>query len=429
MIWPTAATQDVALKLLISSIFLSNTYVNKYSAEIGDHITRVLHKILPLSFQRAFRDSGCISFFGNFGALVAACSYCSTNLQALFDMYHVSRSISYLQYGPSHKHTIEVFTPLDGKHNNYETSALTEWSFGKPATLVFVHGGAWGCGKTWQYRLVANGIGRLLGAQNIVVVGYPTFPASTILHQRDCVSKALHFLHNDPAAQALLGKSPGHTTILCGHSSGANICALALLDNLTNRSSCALSGAATSATHHTVAAASGSSAATTVPFPNTSRSLNVDLFIGLAGVYDIKKHYLFEKNRGVHVISPMAAAAGGKSGFKECSPTIVARELQELFSEQTKLQSQQQQSQLQDKQLSTNNNRTIAAVSNQNWIRKCLPYTVLIHGTDDLVVPASSSAEFLEAINALKKGKGQHQMITLQVKITLIFYLFFLFSF
>jgi alpha-beta hydrolase superfamily lysophospholipase len=56
--------------------------------------------------------------------------------------------------------------------------------------------------------------------------------------------------------------------ILMGHSSGANICGLALNQMAENR------------------------------FANC----HIDYFIGLSGVYDIGQHYLWERDRGVHEI-------------------------------------------------------------------------------------------------------------------------------
>ena len=35
----------------------------------------------------------------------------------------------------------------------------------------------------------------------------------------------------------------------------------------------------------------------------------ITFFVGLAGVYDVEKHYLFEATRGLHEVSPMGAAA------------------------------------------------------------------------------------------------------------------------
>ncbi len=134
--------------------------------------------------------------------------------------------------------------------------------------------------------------------------------------------------------------------MLVGHSSGANICALALLEF--------------------------ASAVTPKAVPK------VDLFFGLAGVYDIDKHYLFEANRGVHLISPMAAAAGGvHHDFWRCSPTKLCQQILLTVSkgEETELL--------------------------QPVLRHLSTRCVLIHGTEDSTVPHTSSEEFAEALISL----------------------------
>lgn len=46
------------------------------------------------------------------------------------------------------------------------------------------------------------------------------------------------------------------------------------------------------------------------------------VFIGMAGVYDISKHFEFERMRGVEGISMMKRAMGGFSGFDAMSPSV-----------------------------------------------------------------------------------------------------------
>eukprot|EP01034_Spumella_vulgaris_P022826 gene22826-28999_t len=141
--------------------------------------------------------------------------------------------------------------------------------------------------------------------------------------------------------------------ILAGHSSGANICALALLDALCVEQRAQQSDRLPSLQVSGV----------TAPFSN------VEAFIGLAGVYDIEKHFLFESARGVHEISPMAAAAGGPSGFALCSPTLLSRQI--VLEKDVKL----------------------GLVSSVDC--------VLIHGTEDTTVPHTSSEEFAVELKAL----------------------------
>ena len=55
---------------------------------------------------------------------------------------------------------------------------------------------------------------------------------------------------------------------------------------------------------------------------------SVDRFVALAGVYNIELHYLFEAERGVDRISPMAAACATAASFvtnKETDKNVVVR--------------------------------------------------------------------------------------------------------
>ena len=118
--------------------------------------------------------------------------------------------------------------------------------------------------------------------------------------------------------------------VLCGHSSGANVCALALLEHAINGTSVCL----------------------------------VDAFIALSGVFDIAKHYRWERSRGVHIISPMAAAAVSPTRFHEASPTLIAAKLAAEGGE--------------------------AAA--------CFPATLVLHGAADVTVPITSSIDFSNAL-------------------------------
>jgi len=124
--------------------------------------------------------------------------------------------------------------------------------------------------------------------------------------------------------------------ILCGHSSGSNICALALIECFQKN------------------------------FPS-----HVDLFIGLSGVYDIEQHYEFESNRKVQNVSPMGAAAQGPDNFWECSPTLVINRMIENEHFMYKL-------------LTNSQHR--------------FPFVGLIHGEEDKVVPHTSSMQFEDSL-------------------------------
>eukprot|EP01032_Pedospumella_encystans_P012631 gene12631-14600_t len=380
LLWPTGATTSIAIKLFQSSVFTVDNIIAKQNVRIADFITACLHRILPLSWQNAFRNAGGISILSDLSVLILGATMALTDVQLLLDMVQISKKISRFQYGATATHRVEIFRPVNnvvnfGKSARSAGQVITSNHANKTSKiLVFVHGGAWGCGQLWQYRLVANGLGNIIGATSVVLIGYPTYPTAGILQQRDCITEAVRFIRQDPAMLKLLqinrttpdtadmnydakdvyvpyGNSID-TMVLCGHSSGANICALSLLD------SC-----------HTTTAAHSAITNDTAPSKH-----HVDVFVGLCGPYDIVKHYLFEERRGVHVVSPMTAAAGGKAGLPQCSPTLLA-EL--LFNNK-----------------STSSRDTDTAVLS-------MPHTVLLHGEKDATVPVASSADYAAALSKL----------------------------
>ena len=127
--------------------------------------------------------------------------------------------------------------------------------------VVWVHGGVWSFSRRWYYRLFAEEIARR--GICCVVPGYSYYPAGDCFSQAECIGKVLEWVETW-AEQA--------PVVVVGHSSGAHISALQLFG---------------------------------MP------GCRVDGFIGVAGVYDIGEHWLFEKSRGVHEISPMRPACCG----------------------------------------------------------------------------------------------------------------------
>jgi hypothetical protein len=67
-------------------------------------------------------------------------------------------------------------------------------------------------------------------------------------------------------------------------------------------------------------------------------------FVAITGVYDIAKHYSYEKNRGVHELSTMKRAMGGFEGFAAMSPAVIlGAALQQQQQQEPSLLKQQQQ--------------------------------------------------------------------------------------
>ncbi|GIL64691.1 hypothetical protein Vafri_18546 [Volvox africanus] len=70
-----------------------------------------------------------------------------------------------------------------------------------------------------------------------------------------------------------------------------------------------------------IAATAGAAAA--APTHTEADTRMPKLFVGMSAVYDIAKHYEFEKSRAVHELSMMKRAMGGPAGFASASPSVI----------------------------------------------------------------------------------------------------------
>lgn len=209
-----------------------------------DDFFRAFRDQMPASFQSWMRDSGLLRFIADSLVYAGLPSLVQQYPDALFTFLQMSSQCETIPYGNHPRQKMDVFTP---KH---ETS--------KGLVLV-CHGGAWGSGEKWMYRLMATK--KLECGYTVAVLGYRTYPDATVDGQVSDVSNALAKLRQ---------RYPSlHTTVI-GHSSGAHISLLGALQE----------------------------------------KLNVDGLICLAGVYDVVNHYVFETGRGLERISPLQPANG-----------------------------------------------------------------------------------------------------------------------
>lgn len=122
--------------------------------------------------------------------------------------------------------------------------------------LVFVHGGAWGSGSPDIYRLVAGPF--LSSGIDVAMLGYRTYPDAHAEEQVADVVASIKKLED-------VGVVDHNTKVtLMGHSTGSHISSMALLTSQDMRDT-------------------------------------VQYFVALSGVFDIPKHYQFERSRGVEV--------------------------------------------------------------------------------------------------------------------------------
>ena len=168
-------------------------------------------------------------------------------------------------YGDLPEQCLDVFVPR-------QTTPSSARGAPPRPVLVFVHGGAWGSGRKLFYRPLCAALATQCDAV-VVSVGYRVWSrGSARAHcsmQCDDVRLATQWASLN--ASALGGDAA--RIYLCGHSSGAHICALSALASPIAESQSRVAG-----------------------------------LIALAAPMSPPDHFEFERARGVHELSPMGAA-------------------------------------------------------------------------------------------------------------------------
>mmetsp|Transcript_9589 Transcript_9589/g.32125 ORF Transcript_9589/g.32125 Transcript_9589/m.32125 type:complete len:220 (-) Transcript_9589:1202-1861(-) len=150
--------------------------------------------------------------------------------------------------------------------------------------------------------------------------------------------------------------------ILMGHSAGAHLCAMAVVRR-------ALSEAG-------LRAEEGS-------FLGWSCS-DLSALVGLSGVYHISDHFEHEATRGVSEVSPMCGRKKNLFTTAGLADPVMGA----------------------DRSLWDNNSpsKLVEDLRGEEGLRlsRCLPPVLLLHGTDDVVVPVSSSFRFFSALKRIQ---------------------------
>lgn len=163
--------------------------------------------------------------------------------------------------------------------------------------VVFVHGGAWGSGKPWMYRLAATPF--IEANLAVAVLSYRRYPEGDIQDQVDDLELASKYIATN-YPQILMKPNSVYNEdwmgfTLMGHSSGTHIALMALVQRIERW-------------------------AMTSDF-SQEQTIQFDHVVGLSGVYSIGEHYDFEAARGIEEFSPMKAAAGYTTeSFNNFSP-------------------------------------------------------------------------------------------------------------
>lgn len=299
----------------------------------GDQFTRSLGHHLPLSIQHRMRDDGSFRTISDRAVTLSVPSLAIVNHDAARRFLQLTQEKNVVKYGKHKMQFVDLFLPK-GDRKGF---------------VFFVHGGAWGSGMPWMYRLCAT---PFLEADMVVaIVGYRTYPDGNVQDQVDDLESAAKVI---ATKYPHLVKRPSNVPInewmgitLMGHSSGAHISALMAVERIERciqqKRDCL-----------------------------DSDTLHFDNLVGLSGVYSISHHFDFEAMRGVEQLSPMMPCCGyTRDSFDHFSPAI---RLQSLLSR----------------------NFTLGCGKNvrvDDLVHRLIPDMLLIHGVEDSTVPFTSTSE------------------------------------
>lgn len=228
---------------------LSETHLST-STYLQDHsfLPRLLHPYTFPIFQYG-RTSGLTRFLVD--------SATSLGYKPFFALTLGPRSISeqsveVIKYGSETRQKILLST----SESYHSTRTPTSTKLSK--IICFIHGGAWGSGSPSFYIPLISKYNEL--GYDVALIGYRTFPSGVVGSQVSDIHSAY---------LTLLKKYNEDDIILTGHSSGSHITLLTILRHNLKTT-----------------------------------------FIGLAGVYNMHQHFVYESKRGLEVLSGLQAAGG-----------------------------------------------------------------------------------------------------------------------
>ena len=152
--------------------------------ELGDRMTRALGSTLSLERQNALRDGGGFRRIVDTLITLSVPGMAIGNpkvAQKFMDL--TNNNMTTLRYGRHPMQKIDLLLPS---------------STGRPlgGLLFFVHGGAWGSGLPWMYRLVAAPFLEDLNMA-VAIVGYRTFPDADVPGQVQDLERAADLLYRE----------------------------------------------------------------------------------------------------------------------------------------------------------------------------------------------------------------------------------------
>ena len=261
----------------------------------------------------------------------------------------------------------DVYLPDDAARSSFD------------GMLLFVPGGAWSHGYKSFYTLTSRRLANELGCP-VAAVGYDLYPKANGPVQVAQVDEAVRWaesgapLSSDGMRRLINNK--GRVAIV-GHSAGGQLCAAALLER--------------------------DQTATTASSSMQSLAAIASLTL-LSAPLELRRHVYHEAQRGVATVSALSAAFAGDDGVTYAvgdEAALKDEKLEELTTSPNRAEGSVSRY-LDDSQpmARLSPERVVKA----DWAaaaKRLPPVVALFHGTDDPVVPLSSSMRF-EA--ALKEG-------------------------
>jgi len=289
---------------------------------------------ITTNVQHALRDTGAGRFFCNLFSYIAGFTQLLFTKPAYLDHFlRPSKHVKSVKYGTHSSQFLDVF-PCESK-------------LGKDAPVIaFVHGGAWGSGHPYMYRLL--GVRLAMEGFHCILIGYRTYPCADILGQLDDVQEALSYIRRRIGFGELSSIGKNSQIYLSGHSSGAHVVAQCVLQR-----------------------------AKTLDF--------IKGVIGFGGAYDLKSQYECEKSKDVHELSPLKAANKGVENFNRFSPFVIASNLKSFTGAGAEDDGSEQ--------------KQAVSVPKSHEQKQALsvPKFLLLHGLKDTTVPPSQSENLMAA--------------------------------
>lgn len=302
-----------------------------------DAVTRFLGSVLPLEWQNSLRDNGGFRRIADELMQNIIPSVAIMNPSAARTFLRLTHRVQKMTYGPHPSQFIDLLFPEDVAEADLA------------GMLIFVHGGAWGSGKAWFYRLVPEPF--LKHKVAVAIVSYRVYPEGDINVQVRDTDLAYQKLSEEYPRLCGPSRTPRPIgLVVSGHSSGAHVALLFIIE-LVKRC---------------IHIREDTGESTREGQQNASTVKPVDQFVGLSGPYDVSHHFDYEAARGVEELSPLKPACGYTRGqFRLNSP---AWRLKDFMS-------------------------SIPPFRRDLLPEVYFPRTLLVHGIEDDVVPFTSTSE------------------------------------